>query len=72
METPPMEVTFKTSDPIEIKRLVKATDMALAIWEIKHNSWREFKHTDYEYEKAWEKFNEVLSDHNIDIDDLIE
>ena len=65
-----MKVTFETEDPQEIKRLAKADDMALFIWELVHNGWRDFKHTDYEYEKAWDKINELLSTHNIDIDDL--
>jgi hypothetical protein len=46
--------------------------MALCLWEIVHNGWREFKHSDYEYEKAWDKIRGIISDHNIDIDDLIE
>ena len=67
-----MIVTFKTNDPQEIKRLSKADDMAIFIWELVHNGWRDFKHTDYDYEKAWEKIHELLSEHNINIDDLVE
>lgn len=67
-----MIVTFKTNDPQEIKRLAKSNDMALFIWELVHNGWRDFKHTDYEYEKAWEKIHELLGRFNINIDDLIE
>lgn len=67
-----MIVTFKTNDPQEIKRLSKADDMAMFIWELVHNGWRDFKHTDYDYEKAWEKIHELLSEHNINIDDLVE
>mgnify|MGYP001773242282 CR=1 FL=1 len=67
-----MKATFTTDDPTEIKRLSKAIDMAFAIWEIVHNGWRDFKHTDYDYEPAWDKINEILREQNIDIDDLIE
>ena len=67
-----MEVRFTTDDPVEAKRLAKAWDMALFIWELVHNGWRDFKHTDYEYEKAWEKINDLLGEYNIKIDDLIE
>jgi hypothetical protein len=67
-----METTFKSTDSTEIKRLSKADDMALFIWELVHNGWREFKHTDYDYEKSWDKINQLLDDYNIIIDDLIE
>lgn len=61
-----------TRDRNESKRLAKADDMASALWELVHNGWRAFKHTDYEYEKAWEKIGEILEDHGIDVDDLWE
>jgi hypothetical protein len=67
-----MKANFTTDDPIEIKRIAKSNDLALAVWEIVHNGWREFKHSDYDYQKAWDKIHEILTDHNIDIDDLIE
>jgi len=67
-----MITTISTTDEPEAKRLVKSTDMAMFIWELKHNGWREFKHTDYDYQKAWNKINEMLDEYNIDIDDLIE
>ena len=67
-----MEATFRTDDPLEIKRLAKSTDMALFIWELVYNAWREFKHTDYDYQKACDKINSLLEEHNINIDDLIE
>jgi hypothetical protein len=67
-----MITTISTTDEQEAKRLVKSTDMAMFIWELKHNGWREFKHTDYDYQKAWNKINEMLDEYNIDIDDLIE
>jgi len=65
-----MKVTFETEDPMEAKMLAKSQDMAMFIWELVHNGWREFKHTDYEYEKAWDKIRELLEEHNINIDDL--
>ena len=64
--------TFKSNDPQEIKRLAKADDMAMFIWELVHNGWRDFKHTDYDYQPAWEKIHELLGQFNINIDDLIE
>jgi len=65
-----MEATFRSGDPTEIKRLAKANDMAMFIWELVHNGWRDFKHTDYDYEKAWQKIRDLLSEYNIDVDDL--
>ena len=65
-----MIVTFKTNDPQEVKRLAKANEMALFIWELVHNGWRDFKHSDYDYEPAWEKIHELLQEYNINIDDL--
>jgi hypothetical protein len=44
--------------------------MALCLWEIIHNGWREFEDTDYDYEKSWDKIKVILADHNIDVDDL--
>lgn len=65
-----MKATFLTDDPNEIKILAKANDMAMFIWELKHNGWRDFKHTDYDYEPAWNKINELLDQYKINIDDL--
>jgi hypothetical protein len=65
-----MKAKFKSKDPQEIKRLAKADDMAGFIWELVHNGWREFKHTDYDYEKAWNKIESLLEEHNININDL--
>jgi hypothetical protein len=66
-----MKATFTSEDIDEIKQLAKASDMANFIWELVHNGWRDFKHTDYDYTKAWDKINTLLKEHNIDIDDLI-
>jgi len=67
-----MKSIYKTKDSFEQMRIAKSLDMALFIWQLVHNGWREFKHTDYEYEKAWDKIRELLEEHHIDIDDLIE
>ena len=67
-----MKVIFESDEPTEIKRLSKSNDMAFFIWELVHNGWREFKNTDYDYEKAWDQILKLLSKHNIDIDDLVE
>ena len=67
-----MKAIFESEDDKEIKRLAKSTDMALFIAELVNNGWRDFKHTDYDYGKAWNKINELLTEFSIDIDDLID
>ena len=57
-------------DTMSLKQCVKANDMAAFIWELTHNGWREFKHTDYDYQKAWGKIHELLEEHNINIDEI--
>lgn len=67
-----MKAIFKSDDPMEIKRIAKSTDMAMFIWELVHNGWREFKHEDYDYQKSWDKIHELLKEYDININDLIE
>ena len=66
----------------EFDRCVKATDMALFIWELvcngKKNMYRQFE-TDLKdiedkfevVDKVWEYIHEQLNDRNIDIDSMI-
>lgn len=65
-----MKTTFETEDKQTALRLAKADDMAGFIWELVYNAWRGFKHTDYDYEKAWDKINELLDEYDINIDEL--
>jgi len=67
-----MIAEFKTNNIKEAKRMLQSENMASFIWELVHNGWREFKHTNYDYTKAWSKIHELLEEYNIDIDDLIE
>jgi hypothetical protein len=61
------------------KRAVKSLDLTLALWDITHNTkksleWSmEGKEMDkYDaLEMVYEKIYEILSEHNIDLDDLI-
>ena len=66
-----MKAVFISEDPKEITRWSKADDMANFIWELVMNGWRDFKHTDYDYEPAWKKIRDLLEEHRIDIEDLI-
>ena len=62
------------------KRAVKSLDLALALWDITHNTKKklewgmEGKEMDkYDaLELVYEKINEIISEHNIDLDDLME
>ena len=67
-----MKTIIESEDTQETKRLLKSFDMACFIFELVHNGWREFKNTDYDYNPAWDKINELLEKHNIDIDELID
>lgn len=61
-------------------RAVKSLDMALALWDITHNTkkslgWAiEAENIDkYDaLEMMFEKIHEILNDHNIDTDELID
>ena len=70
----------EVDDKYAHKRAVKSLDLALALWEITHNTkkslvWSmEGKEIDkYDaIEIVFEKIFEIISEHNIDLDDLIE
>jgi len=67
-----MKATFQTTDPKEAKRLSQANDLAICLWEILNNGWREFKDTDYDYHRAWDKINEIVEEHGINVNELID
>lgn len=67
------------------KRAIKSLDMALALWELTHNTKKGIGYTlegydikgqeisNYEVvEMVFEKIYQILSDHNIDLEDLME
>ena len=62
------------------KRAVKSLDMALVLWEITHNTKKglEWKMEGKEMDKydalemVYEKIYEIMSEHNVDLEDLIE
>ena len=73
---------YDLSDPddvMEHKRAIKSLDMAMALWDIVHNTkkgleWSmEGKEIDkYDaLELVYEKIHEILNDHNIITDELI-
>jgi len=68
-----MRVTIESNDPKETNRLVKSLDMASVLFEITRNLHRRFDNDeDCNYSEVFDAINEILSDHGINIDDLIE
>ena len=70
VKTNKMKAVFETKDEQEALRLANSSKMASFIWELKHNAWRKFKATDYDYQPAWELINQMLEEEGIDIDSL--
>ena len=74
---------FDLNETEDIKthlRCVKSLDMAIALWEITHNtkkslewSMEEKEMDKYEaLELVFDKINEILSEHNISLDELMD
>ena len=69
-----------TDDAYAHKRAIKSLDLVLALWEITHNTKKsiEWSMENKELDKydalemVYEKINEIIDEHNIDLDDLIE
>jgi hypothetical protein len=72
---------FDLNEPDDIlahKRAVKATDMAIALFQFGHNTKKghEWKMDKYETKEdlldaVYEQFWEILDEHNIRLDDII-
>lgn len=71
-------------DRMEHLRAIKSTDMALMIWQLVYNTKKDILReleaeefaggVDHDYDlldKVFEKINDLISEHNIAIDDLI-
>jgi len=76
-----LEYDLKDLDDIYAhKRAVKSLDLALALWEITHNTKKglEWSMDGKEMDKydalemVYEKITEIISEHGIDLDDLME
>ena len=61
-------------DEKALKRAIKATDMACFIFELKHNFWRKYKHdeSDFNVHNYREALGQLLEEHNINVEDLLE
>lgn len=69
-----MKYTFETKDPKEAKRLTKALDMAIVLFEFSNNAMREFKHKTEEptADELMAKFFALMDEHNIWLEDLMD
>ncbi len=66
-----MKYTFETEDVNEAKAILKASDMACFIFELKNNLWRQFKHTDYEYAPYKKAVIDLLDEFGLlDLEDM--
>jgi hypothetical protein len=70
-------ITFNlddTEDRMAHMRCVNSLNMALFIWELKHNFWRKWKHdeTDFNLDSYKEALAELLEEHNVNIETLLE
>jgi hypothetical protein len=68
-----------SDDRIEFERMMKARDMAMALWELDMNGYRKFtKYNDRQegayqegIEEVFEYIRELLKEHQIDVEQLI-
>ena len=61
----------------DFKRCIKSKDMAMLLWELKHNSYKICSHKASESKDSpedyiFEHINELFEEFNVDIDDLID
>jgi hypothetical protein len=79
---PQATLKYDLSDPddfIAHLRAIKSLDMALAIWDIVHNTKKNLHRTigetdlspDDVIDEVYKKIYEILEDHNIDSEELI-
>ena len=61
-------------DKLNHLRCIHSTDMAVFIWELKHNFWRKWKHdeTDFNLDNYKDELSDLMNEYNIDIDNLIQ
>ena len=69
-----MKFTIETEDETEAKRLAKSLDMALFIFQIKHNLKFIDKGGSYSdaVNDVFEAINNELTNYSIDIEDLVQ
>ena len=68
-----MNKTLIIREEQDIKQALKAVDALLVLWDIDQHLRGEYKHNDNEaaYEIR-EKLHEIMADHGVDLEDLLE
>ena len=61
----------------DFKRCIKSKDMAMLLWELKHNAYKKCSYKidesgDDELHVIFEHINSLFEEYNVDIDDLID
>ena len=61
----------------DFKRCIKSKDMAMLLWELKHNSYKTCRRkdndsNDNDFKIIFEHINDLFEQFNVDIDDLID
>jgi len=75
-----VEIKFKINDEDyfdnnkKALRILTADNMALLLWEIKHNMWREWKHNEDKLtlDNLREKLADLFDGYEVSIDNLID
>jgi hypothetical protein len=73
-----MKYTFQTNDDYEARRILKADDMAIALWDIQFNLRKRCEHqiegigADEFLDKIFEELNDILEENDINADKLVE
>ena len=73
-----MKYTIQTHDDYEARRLLKSTDMAMALWDIQFNLRKRLERqiegigADEFLDTIFEEINEILEEHDINADNLVE
>ena len=67
-----MKITIEPEDKVEAKRVLKSLDLCLAIFDIQNKIRRMEKDDNLNFEILVDAINEILEDHSIDINGLIE
>lgn len=64
--------TFETEK--EAMPFMKADDLALFVWELKHNFWRKWKHdeSDFTLDNYKEELSDLMYEYGIHPDELTE
>ena len=67
-----MKTIFEVEDHKETLRILKSLDMACFIFELTKNLHRRYENEEETHSEVFQDINDLLYDHNINIDELID